>query len=46
MTEVAGTVSAAIRRGPGLVTSGRQGLEIANPIYREIVSRVLTEVME
>ncbi len=30
----------------GLVTSGRQGLEIANPIYREIVPRVLTEVME
>ncbi len=30
----------------GLVTSGSQGLEIANPIYREIVPRVLTEVME
>jgi len=30
----------------GLVTSGRQGLEIANPIYREIVPRILTEVME
>jgi hypothetical protein len=30
----------------GLVTSGRQGLEISNPIYREIVPRVLTEVME
>jgi hypothetical protein len=30
----------------GLVTSGPQGLEIANPIYREIVPRVLTEVME
>ncbi len=30
----------------GLVTSSDQGLEIANPIYREIVPRVLTEVME
>jgi hypothetical protein len=30
----------------GLVTSGKQGLEISNPIYREIVPRVLTEVME
>ncbi len=30
----------------GLVTSADQGLEIANPIYREIVPRVLTEVME
>ncbi len=30
----------------GLVSSGRQGLEISNPIYREIVPRVLTEVME
>ncbi len=30
----------------GLVTSGGQGLEIANPIYQEIVPRVLTEVME
>ncbi len=30
----------------GLVTSGRQGLQISNPIYREIVPRVLTEVME
>ncbi len=27
----------------GLVRSGRQGLEIANPIYREIVPRTLTE---
>ena len=30
----------------GLVSSSRQGLEIANPIYREIVPRILTEVME
>lgn len=30
----------------GLVSSGPQGLEIANPIYREIVPRVLTEIME
>ena len=30
----------------GLVTSGSQGLEISNPIYREIVPRILTEVME
>jgi len=30
----------------GLVTSGPQGLEIANPIYREIVPRVLTGIME
>ncbi len=30
----------------GLVTSGDQGLMIANPIYQEIVPRVLTEVME
>jgi hypothetical protein len=30
----------------GLVRSSPQGLTIANPIYREIVPRVLTEVME
>ncbi len=30
----------------GLVASGPQGLEISNPIYREIVPRVLTEIME
>ena len=30
----------------GLVRSGPQGLEIANPIYREIVPRVLTSIME
>ncbi len=30
----------------GLVTSGPRGLEIANPIYREIVPRVLTAIME
>ncbi len=30
----------------GLVTSGPQGMEISNPIYREIVPRVLTEIME
>ncbi len=30
----------------GLVKSGRQGLEIANPIYREIIPRELTVVMQ
>jgi hypothetical protein len=30
----------------GLVRSGPQGLEIANPIYREIVPRALTATME
>ncbi len=30
----------------GLVSSGPRGLEISNPIYREIVPRVLTEIME
>ena len=30
----------------GLVRSSDQGLEIANPIYREIVPRVLTQLME
>ena len=30
----------------GLATSGPGGLEIANPIYREIVPRVLTERLE
>ncbi len=30
----------------GLVVSGEMGLEIANPIYREIVPRVLTSILE
>ncbi len=30
----------------GLVVSGEMGLEIANPIYREIVPRVLTSTLE
>lgn len=30
----------------GLVRSSDQGLEISNPIYREIVPRVLTQLME
>lgn len=30
----------------GLATSGRGGLEIANPIYREIIPRALTETTE
>ncbi|NJL26735.1 MAG: ATP-binding protein [Thermoanaerobaculia bacterium] len=30
----------------GLVASGRRGLEIANPIYREVIPRVLTSVIE
>ncbi len=30
----------------GLVRSAAQGLEIANPIYREIVPRALTSIME
>lgn len=30
----------------GLVDSGPQGLEIANPIYREIIPRALTTLME
>jgi hypothetical protein len=30
----------------GLVTSGPRGLEIANPIYREVIPRALTWVME
>ncbi len=30
----------------GLVRSASQGLEIANPIYREIVPRALTSIME
>jgi hypothetical protein len=30
----------------GLVRSSSQGLEIANPIYREIVPRALTSIME
>ena len=36
----------AFVRDLGLVAPGRQGLEIANPIYREIVPRVLTALME
>ncbi len=30
----------------GLVVSGEMGLEIANPIYREIIPRVLTSTLE
>ncbi len=30
----------------GLVSSGAGGLEIANPIYREIIPRALTDLME
>jgi len=30
----------------GLVAAGPQGLEIANPIYREIVPRALTSILE
>ncbi len=30
----------------GLVVSGSQGLEVANPIYREIIPRSLTSIME
>ncbi len=30
----------------GLVVSGPQGLQIANPIYREIIPRALTSIME
>ncbi len=30
----------------GLVVSGAQGLQIANPIYREIIPRALTAIME
>ena len=30
----------------GLVCKGRQGLEIANPMYREVIPRVLTRVDE
>jgi len=30
----------------GLVTSGPSGLEIANPIYREIIPRALTNVLQ
>ena len=30
----------------GLVTSGSRGLEIANPIYREVIPRALTGVLE
>jgi hypothetical protein len=30
----------------GLVTTGSRGLEIANPIYREVIPRALTWVME
>ncbi|NJL26736.1 MAG: ATP-binding protein [Thermoanaerobaculia bacterium] len=30
----------------GLVTAGRQGLEIANPIYREVIPRALTGILE
>jgi hypothetical protein len=36
----------AFVRDLGLVCPGRQGLEIANPIYREIVPRALTAIME
>lgn len=36
----------AFARDLGLVTPGPRGLEIANPIYREIVPRVLTSMME
>ncbi len=36
----------AFAKDLGLVSSGPQGLEIANPIYREIVPRVLTSIME
>ncbi len=36
----------AFVRDLGLVRPGEQGLEIANPIYREIVPRVLTSIME
>jgi type II secretory pathway predicted ATPase ExeA len=30
----------------GLVVSGQRGLEIANPIYREVIPRALTSVLE
>lgn len=33
-------------RDLGLVVSGPQGLAIANPIYREVIPRALTEVLE
>jgi len=36
----------AFVRDLGLIRPGAQGLEIANPIYREIVPRVLTSIME
>ena len=36
----------AFARDLGLVRAGRQGLEIANPIYREIVPRALTSILE
>ncbi len=36
----------AFVRDLGLVRPGPQGLEIANPIYREIVPRALTAIME
>jgi len=33
-------------RDLGLVTLGVRGLEVANPIYREVVPRLLTQVLE
>jgi hypothetical protein len=36
----------AFVRDLGLVRPGAQGLEIANPIYREIIPRALTSIME